>query len=152
MESNHGSLAFRKAKAHGIPAAYIKTYREVLFPGCGGGGWSWHHKLRVENPWGRDMQFQHIGNGDLMSLAAHENANIIVGHMHTKFGVGYSASEVDTYWSVYTGWLGDYQALAFAYGENIAKKPVLGCVVIKHGVPFTIPMRLDRDNRWTGEL
>jgi hypothetical protein len=151
MESNHGSLAFRKAKAHGIPAAYIKTYRQVLFD-QGGERWSWHHRLRLENKWGRDMQFQHIGNGDLMALAAHENANIIVGHMHTKFGIGYAASEVDTYWSMYTGWLGDVDALAFAYGDTVAKKPILGCGIIREGIPYLIPMRLDRHNRWTGEL
>lgn len=152
MESNHGSLAYRKAKAHGIPAAYIKSYREVLFPSGRGGGWSWHHRLRIENEWGRDYQFQHQGQGDLMNLSAHENANIIVGHEHSKFGVGYASSMVDTYWSMYTGWLGDIDSLAFAYGKEIPKKPTLGCGIIHNGIPLLIPMRTDKHGRWKGNL
>ena len=152
LDSNHGSLAYRKAKAHGIPAAYIKNYREILFKDGRGKGWSWHARVRIENPWGRDMQFQHIGGGDLMQLAAMEGACLSVGHMHTKFGIGYAASQVDTYWSLYTGWLGDIEALAFAYGKDMPKKPVLGCAVIIAGVPQLVPMRLDKHNRWTGKL
>lgn len=152
LESNHGSLAYRKAKAHGIPAAYIKSYREVLFDGNGGEGWSWHSRVRIENEWCRDMQFQHIGGGDLMQLAAMENACLSVGHMHTKFGIGYAASQVDTYWSMYTGWLGDIEGMAFAYGKDMPKKPVLGCSMIIEGIPQLIPMRVDKHNRWTGVL
>jgi hypothetical protein len=158
LESNHGSLAYRKAKAHGIPAVYIKNYRQVLFadesgdPTGKGKGWSWHARVRIENEWGRDMQFQHIGTGDLMQLAAMENANLSVGHAHGKYGIGYTSSQVDTYWSLYTGWLGDYEALAFAYGKDIPKKPVLGCAMIIEGVPQLIPMRVDKHNRWTGKL
>lgn len=152
LESNHGSLVYRKAKAHGIPVAYIKTYREVLFNNGGGQGWSWHRRVRIENEWCRDMQFQHIGNGDLMQLAAMENACLTVGHMHSKFGIGYTSSEVDTYWSLYTGWLGDTESMAIAYARDTPKKQVLGCGMIIEGIPHTIPMRVDRHNRWTGKL
>jgi hypothetical protein len=98
------------------------------------------------------MQFQHIGNGDLMQLAAMENACLSVGHAHSKFGIGYTSSQVDTYWSLYTGWLGDMEALAMAYGKDIPKKPVLGCGMIIEGIPNLIPMRTDNHNRWTGVL
>lgn len=152
LESNHGSLAYRKAKAHGIPVAYIKNYREVLFNNGGGQGWSWHTVVRIENEWGRDLQFQHQGSGDLMTHAARENACLYVGHEHGKFGIGYTASTVDTFHSVYTGWLGDHEAMAFAYGKDFIKKPVLGCVMVINGTPQPIPMRVDRHNRWTGKL
>ena len=39
--SNHGSMHYRRAKAHGIPVQYLRRYREVLFPDGGGEGWSW---------------------------------------------------------------------------------------------------------------
>lgn len=152
LESNHGSLAYRRAKAFGLPTAYIKSYREILFPHGGGEGWSWHHRIRIENEYGRDFQFQHEGKGDLMTLAAHENANITVGHEHSKFGIGYNATMVDTYWSMYLGWLGDISSMAFAYGKEFPKKPVLGCGLIIGGVPSLVPMQVDRHNRWTGRL
>jgi hypothetical protein len=152
LESNHGSLAYRKAKAHGIPVAYIKDYREVLFNNGGGEGWSWHDTVRIENEWGRDMQFQHQGTGDLMTHAARENACLYVGHEHGKYGIGYTSSAVDTFHSVYCGCLIDIPALAFAYGKHFKNKPVLGCAVIIEGTPQLIPMKVDNHNRWIGSL
>jgi hypothetical protein len=150
VESNHGSMVYRKAKAHGIPAAYIKSYRDVLFPDGEGKAWSWHDTVRLEMSLGRDIQLQHQGTGDLTKLAAHENANLIVGHEHSKFGIGYAASRVDDYWSLYLGCGIDRSAMAFAYGQHMPSKPVLGCSIIVDGVPQLIPMRLDRHERWIG--
>lgn len=149
-ESNHGSLLYRKAKVHGIPVAYLKTYRDILFPEGGGEGWSWHDKIRIEMPHGKDLQFQHSCTGDLMKGAAHENANLFVGHEHSKFGIGYSSNTVETFYSVYGGCLVDNDALAFSYGKLFPNKPVVGAVVILHGIPHLIPMLMDRYGRWTG--
>lgn len=151
-ESNHGSLHYRRAKAHGIPVQYLRTYREILFPDGGGEGWSWHENIRIEMEYGRDLQFQHSCTGDLLKGAAHENANLYVGHEHSKFGIGYGANAYETYYSVYGGCTLDTQAMAFAYGKLFPNKPVLGCVVIKDGVPYAIPLRTDKHNRWIGSL
>ena len=35
IESNHGSLVWRKAKTNGIPRQYIKSYNDVLGVGEG---------------------------------------------------------------------------------------------------------------------
>lgn len=40
-DSNHGSLIYRRAKAHGLPVQFIKKYRDILFPEHGAPGWSW---------------------------------------------------------------------------------------------------------------
>lgn len=151
-ESNHGSLAYRKAKAHGIPVQYLKTYREVLFPRGGGEGWSWHEHIRIQREDGRDIQFQHSCTGDLLKGAAHENTNLIVGHEHSKFGIGYGANAVEVYYSVYGGCTLDKTSMAFAYGTTFPNKPIVGCVMIIDGVPHCIPMQVDRHNRWTGVL
>jgi hypothetical protein len=151
-ESNHGSLHYRRAKAHGIPVQYLKTYREILFPDGGGERWSWHDSIRIEMQHGMDLQFQHQCNGDLIKGAAHEHSNLIVGHEHSKFGIGYAASTTDTYCSVYGGCLLDVDSMAFAYGKLFSNKPVLGAVIINEGIPQCIPMVTDKHNRWTGRL
>jgi len=151
-ESNHGSLAYRRAKAHGIPVQYLKTYREVLFPNGGGEGWSWHGNIRIEMPHGRDLQFQHSQAGDLLKGAAHENANLFVGHEHSKFGIGYGSNAVEVYYSVYGGCMIDKTAMAFAYGALFPFKPIVGAVTVTAGIPQCIPMQVDRYNRWTGVL
>jgi len=151
-ESNHGSLHYRRAKAHGIPVQYLKTYRDILFPSGDGKQWSWHDNIRIEMQYGKDLQFQHQCNGDLIKGAAHEDCNLIVGHEHSKFGIGYAASAGGAYWSVYGGCLLDIDSMAFAYGKLFNNKPVLGAVIIQDGVPHCIPMRVDAHNRWTGDL
>ena len=151
-QSNHGSLHYRRAKAHGIPIEYMKTYRDILFPSGGAEGWSWHEQIRIEMPYGRDLQFQHQANGDVMKNAAYEGANLYVGHEHSKFGIGYAANAIETFHSVYGGCLVDKDSMAYAYGKNFLAKPVLGCVMIHQGVPMCIPMQVDNHNRWTGRM
>lgn len=151
-ESNHGSLIYRRAKAHGIPVQYLKTYREILFPDGGGEGWSWHDVIRIEMDHGKDLQFQHQCAGDLLKGAAHENANLFVGHEHSKFGIGYGANVHDTYYSVYGGCTLDTNAMAFAYGKLFPNKPIVGVVTIYKGVPHVMPMLMDAQQRWIGRL
>jgi hypothetical protein len=150
-DSNHGSLHYRRAKAHGIPVEYLRTYREVLFPDGGGEGWSWHSVIRVDQEDGRPLQFQHQAAGDLMKAAAHEGANLYVGHEHSKYGIGYGANAVSTYHSVYGGCTLDPASLAFAYGKLMISKPVLGITVVLGGRPCLIPMQLDKHGRWVGK-
>lgn len=150
--SNHGSLAFRKAKAHGIPVQYLKSYREVLFSGhtMAGNGWSWAHQWRIPTPMG-DVLFQHQST-DPRSDAAHNRCNLMVGHAHGKFEIGYAASSEYLYWGATSGCLIDNDALAFAYGQHTKYKPIIGCTVILEGRPMLIPMVLDTNGRWIGGL
>jgi hypothetical protein len=139
--SNHGSLIFRRAKAHGIPAAMVKTYREILFPNTGGEQWSWHEEIRLRLPNGEDLVCMHEAGGNLLSAAAHEHASLAIGHLHGKFGVQYATnSSGKSYFAVNTGCLIDSKSMAFAYGKNFKLKPTLGCVIIEDSIPNLIPM------------
>lgn len=148
--SNHGSLAYRKAKAHGIPVAYLKSYRDVLFPKTGAPGWSWASHWRIKTPMG-DVLFQHQ-SPDPKSDAAHNRCNLMVGHHHGKFAVEYAASSEYLYWGATSGCLIDNDALAFAYGQHTKFKPIIGCTVILNGRPMLIPMVLDTEGNWIGRL
>jgi hypothetical protein len=148
--SNHGSLAFRKAKAHGIPVQYLKSYREVLFPQTRAPGWSWAEQWIVKTPLG-DVMFQH-SSPNPTSDAAHNRCNLAVGHAHGKFHVDYCASVDYLYWGATFGCLIDNSALAFAYGKLTKNKPIIGCGVILEGKPVLIPMVLTRKGRWIGRL
>jgi hypothetical protein len=150
--SNHGSLLYRKAFAHGIPAAYLKSYREVLFPNGGGEGWSWHDSLRVQLPNGEDVQFQHEVKGDILKTAAHERCNLAVGHNHSQFKILYAASNASLYWGMFAGCLLDKKALAFKYGQLFPQKPIIGCALIEDSLPRLIPMLLDTHGRWVGRV
>lgn len=148
MHSNHGSLVYRKAKAHGLPVEFIRPYREVLFPEGNGQGWQWMYDLKLHTPQG-PVLFKHQATGDVLSAAAHEGLSLVVGHSHSKFEIQYGASSQRLYYGVTSGCLIDKQSLAFAYGKDFPKKPIIGCTVILEGIPVLIPMHLDSSGRWT---
>ena len=149
--SNHGSLHYRRAKAHGIPVEYLRTYREILFPNGGGANWDWNYSHTVLTDLG-PVHFKHQCTGPAVNAAAHEGCNVIVGHNHGSFEVSYKASRQRLYYGATVGCLIDRTALAFAYGKESTYKPMLGAMVITNGIPNLIPMVLDTAGNWIGEV
>lgn len=148
--SNHGSMVFRRAKAHGIPVQMLRKYRDVIFPEHGAPGWSWAFGWRISTPLGPVM-FKHQTTG-ILADAAHNACNLVVGHQHGNFGVEYSASSAHLYYGAYAGCLIDKDSMAFAYGKHSLRKPIIGCLVILNGKPVLIPMVLNPQGRWVGYL
>lgn len=148
-DSNHGSMHYRKAKAHGIPVQYLKSYRDILFPDGGGEGWAWAENWRVRTPLG-DVMFKHQPSGPILVDAAHNQCNLMVGHHHGNFSVEYTASSAALYWGAYSGCLIDKDSMAYAYGKHTLRKPVLGCTVIINGCPLLVPMLMNKNGRWVG--
>lgn len=148
--SNHGSMVYRRAKAHGIPVQMLKRYRDVIFPSHGAPCWSWSFGWRINTPLGPVM-FKHQSSG-ILSDAAHNACNLIVGHSHGNFSIEYSASSAHLYYGAYAGCLIDKDNMAFAYGKHSLRKPIIGCIVVLEGRPMLIPMVLDKEGRWIGHL
>lgn len=149
-DSNHGSLVYRRAKAHGLPVQFIKKYRDILFPEHGAPGWSWADAWVLNTPLGQ-VRFQHQVSGDFMINASHERTSLVLGHEHGRFEVQYAASSSALYFGAYAGCLIDRKSLAFAYGKLHRKKPILGCMVITDGNPQLIPMLMDEDGNWVSK-
>ena len=148
--SNHGSMVFRRAKAHGIPVQMIKKYRDVIFPQHGAPEWSWAYGWRIDTPLGPVM-FKHQAT-NVLTEAAHNACNLVVGHNHGNFEISYSASSAHLYYGVVGGCLIDKDSLAFAYGKHTVRKPIIGCTMILRGRPVLIPMIMNTEGRWIGSL
>lgn len=148
--SNHGSMVYRRAKAHGIPVQMLRKYRDVVLPRVYNAGWSWAYSWRINTPLG-EVLFKHQTTG-ILADAAHNSCNLVVGHNHGNFSVEYCASSSHLYYGAYAGCLVDKDALAFAYGKHSLKKPILGCLVILNGRPMLVPMILNKGGRWIGSL
>lgn len=148
-DSNHGSLVYRRAKAHGLPVQFIKKYRDILFPEHGARRWSWADAWVLNTPLG-PVRFQHQVSGDFMLNASHERTSLVLGHEHGRFEVQYAASSAALYFGAYAGCLIDRKSLAFAYGKLHRKKPILGVMVITDGCPQLIPMLMNDEGRWVG--
>lgn len=146
--SNHGSLPFRRAFKYGMPSEIIKDYRDILQAPK---GWVWADYFEIDN-----VIYEHGDpfSGQLAALKAAEQnmQSTCIGHVHTFAGIQYSANSRHLIFGFNAGCLIDHHSYAFAYAKKIKRKPVLGCGIIIDGVPTFIPMRLNKNGRWTGKI
>lgn len=149
LESNHGSLVFRKGKAHGIPRHVFKSYREVL---GAPDKWKWHPDLTLKMSNGQFVYFCHGKSAQGLKLSQSIGMCTVQGHYHEKFEIQYWGNSLGLFWSVMGGCLIENDSLAFAYNKLNLKRPIIGCVVIVNGLPILVPMVLNKSGRWIKEL
>lgn len=149
LESNHGSLVFRKAKTAGIPKRALKSYRETLEAPI---GWKWHFDLRITMSNGVDLYCHHGKSAKAAELSVTEGCCTAEGHHHTKFHVTFWRNSKGLFYGIHAGYLGDHDSLSQAYARSNLKKGIVGAFMILNGQPKPIPMPLNSKGRWTGEL
>lgn len=149
VDSNHGSMHYRKGKHHGIPRKYLKSYREVLEAPE---GWEWHMDLKLTCSDGQLVYFHHGLKKNGLQVAQQMGMNFVQGHFHNDFCINYTSTPQKLLWNMTVGCLIDDDALAFEYNKNTLGRPIIGCGIILDGQPMLIPMILDNKGRWIGEL
>lgn len=148
LESNHGSLIYRKALTAGLPSAAIKHYRDILKAPK---GWEWKYDHVIKTALG-DIYCHHGKSGTWEKLSKNMAMSAVQGHFHNKFYISYWSSPNALYWDANAGCLVDSKSRAMAYGKNNLQKPIVGCLVVLNGTPQLIPMILLKNGRWSGKL
>lgn len=149
MESNHGSLFYRKQKKAGLPKGIFKSYNEIYGVGR---GWKWHFDLTITLSNGSPCYFHHGKSSDVLKTSQSMGMSAVQGHYHEKFGVQYWANSLGLYFAAQTGCLVDDHSLAMSYNNTNLKRPLIGCLIIIEGEARTIPMVLNKRGRWIGKL
>jgi hypothetical protein len=139
IDSNHGSLLYRKAKHHGIPRHYLRGYNEVLEVGD---GWKWHFDLTLTLPDDQKVYVHHGKGANALRVAQLMGMSYVAGHYHESFGVQYCSTPANLIWAMQCGCLIDRKSLAFAYSNNNMKRQVIGTGLIIDGVPVMEAMPL----------
>lgn len=139
VDSNHGSMIYRKAKHHGLPRAYFKSYNEVLQVGK---GWQWHEDLTLTLPDGQRVYVCHGKTAEAIKTAQLYGMNHVCGHYHEKFGISYFSTPDKLLWGMNVGCLIDNNSLAFAYNKVNPKRPIIGTGLIIDGHPVMEVMPL----------
>ncbi len=139
IDSNHGSMVFRKSKHHGIPRHYLKSYNEVLQVGE---GWKWHHELTLTLPSGEKVYVHHGKSSDATKTSQAMSMSHVCGHFHESFGVRYWANPNGLFFAMNSGCLIDDSSYAFAYNNTNLKRPIIGTSLIIDGVPVLEAMAL----------
>ena len=148
LDSNHGSLVFRRAYKHGIPKAYIKKYNDFLQVGK---GWKWHDDLIIDTPLGK-VHFCHGKTPDILKLATSMGMSCVSGHYHSLMGVRWFGNSLGLYFGLQVGCMIDSKSLAFRYNKVQKARPIIGCSIIYNGLPIIEPFIKDKSGKWVGKL
>lgn len=147
LESNHGSMVYRKGKHHGIPRHVLKDYREILQAPV---GYTWHPEVFFQATNGSRWLLCHSYGGNVLLISQKRGMSVVQGHLHSKFSIQAWANAEGVHFAVQTGCLVDDTSLALAYNKTTVERPIMGSVRIEDGIPHLLPMLLDKKGRWTG--
>lgn len=149
VDSNHGSMVFRKGLHHGIPRHVIKSYQEILQAPP---GWKWFDEIIVQMSNGEKVLFCHSLGANVLAVSKKLGISVVQGHHHSLHGVHFWANRLKKFFAAQTGCTIDDTSLALAYNKSTVERPLLGGLVIVDGYPIPIPMNLDSNGRWDGKL
>jgi hypothetical protein len=139
IDSNHGSMVFRKAKHHGIPRHYLKSYNDVLKVGK---DWVWHPDLTITLPDDQKVYIHHGKSAEAIKTSQVMGMSHVCGHFHESFGVRYWANPNGLYFAINSGCLIKDSSFAYSYNNVNLKRPIIGTSLIIDGVPILEAMSL----------
>ena len=149
VHSNHSSLVYRRALKYGLPKDYLKSYNEFLGVGK---GWTWVDDLTVTLSDNTRCFFTHGLSATVLQVAMQYGCNVVQGHYHTKFSIGYYSNPDALVWGMQVGCLIHQKSMAFDYAKNFKSRFIVGCGMIINGQPKLMPMVLNEDGRWIKKI
>lgn len=148
IESNHGSMAYRKAKVAGIPKEIIRPYESVLDVKH----WKWVNQLELTLPNKQPCFFTHGLSANTRTLLTSKMMSAVQGHFHEKFEIVYHGNGERLNFGMTVGCLIDDSSMAFAYNKVFPKRPIIGCGMIIDSQPKLIPLVMKSNGRWNGRI
>ena len=149
IDSNHGSLAFRKAKTAGLPKKYLREYRDIL---DAPDGWKWHDSLMITLSDGQQCFFHHGLKANPVQVSREYSVNVVQGHFHSTATIAYASTPYKLLWGMNVGCSIDTHSLAFAYNKTTLARPIISHGIIVDGQPRLLPMILTKASRWCGKV
>lgn len=141
IRGNHDKIPGRQLKTVGLdPDTYLRPMAEVYgFPE----GWS-----EVDYVFSNGVLYHHgetaVADFGYAKDARNRMCNTVTGHAHGNAGVGYTATDHRLVWGMGVGCGIDAKSMAFAYGKNFKRKPILGVGIVSCDGTFPqyVPMDL----------
>lgn len=144
--SNHGSLAYRRMKKHGIPVNMLLPMEKLYNTPR----WSWHDELIINTNHGKVLACHGDGKkAARLAACKEEGMSIVMGHHHSLFEISHIETNLGSRFQMICGCLADPYHKAFEYGRKFSKKPIIGTGILdSNGDPKLIKMHLDQKGRW----
>ena len=148
VESNHGSMAYRKARVTGIPDSFLIPYKEILDVK----NWNWFPEIEMMLPNKQPCLFTHGIGTNIRTVMGEKMMSVTQGHFHEKFEVIFKGNGERLNFGMTVGCLIDDKSMAFHYNKNFAKRPIVGCGMIIDSQPILQPLVLKSNGRWNGRV
>jgi hypothetical protein len=113
LDSNHGSLFYRRAKFAGLPYNLIKPLPEIY----GTPLYEWHSDILLKTNAG-PVYLCHGRSSGYGALARAMGVSCIQGHFHTKAEITWHKTVTSMRYNMFVGCLADASKLAFQYSKN----------------------------------
>lgn len=129
---NHDVRVHRLAADAGVPAMYLKEYKELYRTK----NWEWVQNVEL------DGVYYYHGTGaasayPAFNAARTRNQSVVMGHHHTKAAINWMCgSNSHRFFGMSVGCGVDNKHLAMLYAEHYLIKPVHSCAVVCDGHPY----------------
>ena len=148
VDSNHSSLVYRRALKYGMSKEFLRDYGDFL----GTKKWKWIDDLTLTMGNGQRCFFTHGRSADVLKTSQAMGMSCVQGHYHSSMGVRYYGNSLGLYYGLQVGCMIDSKSLAFRYNKVQKARPIIGCSVIKNGLPIIEPFLKDKSGKWIGKL
>lgn len=134
LESNHGSLIFRRLKHAGISIRHLKPLHELYETPL----WEWHDKIILKTSKGK-VACSHGMSGIAGGWAKLAGMSTVEFHYHSKHQITRMKTLGREIFSMHCGCLADQDLMAFDYAKSNLQEFLNGTGFIdKNGVPHLI--------------
>ena len=143
---NHDRIPARQLRKLGMePSIYMRPIEELFgMPK----GWSVADSVVID-----DVLYHHgetaTGVNGFRKDAEQRMRCTVSGHNHSNAGISATATDQELVWGLAVGCGVNHEHMAFAYGRNFAKKPIVACGVVIEGEPHVEYMNLGSKVRRT---
>jgi metallophosphoesterase superfamily enzyme len=134
---NHDLIPMRKAFASGLSKKLMPTWHQIFDAPT---GWKFAKQFVLN-----DILYTH-GTSNALNKMTATRLSVVQGHLHSLQYVQWTQSDLNRIFACQVGCGVDAEHMAFAYGRDFAKRPVLGCAVVldKGKLPIVIPMHEEK--------
>lgn len=154
LRGNHDLRLRNRAYKAELPDDYIRDFPDLLNSPS---NWIWRRDLRLNLPTGEELYMAHDVGRSLKKAVASRAMCIVGGHYHSKMKITYFSNHYSLNWGMNVGCLVNDKHPAFDYMRNSSgiltkERSLLGTGAIIDGRPLLVPMRLNKQSRWSGKI
>jgi hypothetical protein len=143
LESNHGSLIYRRLKHEQIPIRTLKPLDQLYETPK----WSWHEKILLKTAQG-DVLAAHGMSGVAGAWMKLTGTSTVEFHYHTKFHITYFKTLIGKKFSMHCGCLADRESMAMAYAKSNMAEFINGTGgITASGEPILFPYSEAKNGR-----